>query len=1135
MTKAFLSILLFFMSCAVIMADGSIYANKSVLSEGKWVKISVNETGFYKLTYSDLKKMGFSNPEKVSVHGYGGWPMEEDFKKAVYMDDVPSVAVWRGNDYILFHGKGPIKWTADAGRRTFTHENNSYSTRGYYFVTDATETNEVKSVQSTGNASVQINTYDDYMLHEKDETSITKPGRPYSGRELYGESFDNGRAQSFPFTIPGITNEEGKISFRFIANIPAGNGRGTVSMNVNDVEQSLNTNIINENTGSNVAYIAALAIAPEARWTGEKSENTKVEISFSLSRQASHLDYIRVQMKRNLQPYGAYTFFRSFDSQNNDAQFNIKNASSNTLVFDVTEGSPMQLMETSLNGSDASFTIPVGQLREFALVDISKEIKAPDIVGEIKKQNLHGMEQVDMIILAPETFVNEAERLAKFRRSNDNLKVEVITPEQVYNEFSSGSPEATAIRRFMKMFYDRSTSEADAPKYLLLFGDGRFDNRKLTNIWKNSSDNYILTYQSKETLGQYSYVTDDYFGLLLDNEGEDINKSTLCVGIGRFPVSTLTQAKNAVDKIISYTENSKPGPWKNKLCFVADDGNAIDKFTTDHMNQSNQLADYIENNHPQYITRKLLFDAFRKSLSGGKPSYPDIRTNIDKDLKEGVLLINYTGHGDAVSWAEEKVMTQADINSATYTNLPLWIIAACDFAPFDEQATSAGEDVFLNKKSGGIAVFSTSRVAWGSPNFDINKSFIQNLFEKKDGRHLTLGDVMKNSKNSNLRTELKSYVLLGDPSLTLAYPDEYNMSVTEINGKAVTKDPVNFKAFEKITIKGNVNNSDGSLVSDFNGLLSTTIFDSQEYITTLDNNGTGRTLSYFDYPNIMYIGNDSVRNGEFTFTFSVPKDISYSDQNGKINLHAVNNNRKEANGFYKNFTVRGTADNIDKDETGPEIRSMFFNTTDFKDGDKVNETPLFAAIVWDESGINVGGSGIGHDIMLTIDNNPALTYSLNRYFKTHFEGRDGESIIKFPLPKLTTGKHTAEFKVWDIHNNSSSQTINFVVADNYKPDIIDLIAGPSPAKEYVDFMISHNLPESNIKVEMQVFDMMGRLQWKYEESGYSELFQHYKIRWNLTNGSGARLRPGIYIYRAVISNSKFNEVSKSKKLIILAQ
>ena len=1139
MLRIFLSVLFCIISCAAVMADGSIYAAKSALSEGKWVKISVKETGFYKLTYSELKKMGFSNPEKVSIHGYGGHPMDEDFTKAVYNDDVPSVAVWRGNDYILFHGKGPVKWTYtnSGNRKLFVHENNAYSTLGYYFVTDATETNEVKSVASEGNAAVQIDTYDDYMLHEKDEVSLTTDGRPNSGRELFGESFDSQRSRSFPFYIPGITDDDGTITFRFVAKIKSGNG--IISMNVNDINIPFGNNSINEN---NNTYTAAVGITPVVEWKGAKSENTKIDLSFSVLYQTSHLDYIRLQMKRQLQPYGACTFFRNFNSENRAAQFNIKNTSSNILVFDVTDDSPMQLMETSLSGSNASFTIPAGKLREFALVDISsKEIKTPDIVGaglgEIKPQNLHGMEQTDMIILAPNAFVAEAERLAAAHRLHSNISVAVVTPEQVYNEFSSGTPEATAIRRFMKMFYDRGTSDVDAPKYLLLFGDGRFDNRKLTSIWKNSSDNYLLTYQSTETIGQYSYVSDDYFGFLYDEKEYSPVTATIYLGIGRFPVNTLTQAKNAVDKVISYIENSRSGPWKNKLCFVADDGNANDDNPLTHIHESNQLADYVENNHPEFVPKKLFFDAYKRNLSGGKPTYPDIRTNIQKELKEGVLVINYTGHGDATSWAEEKVMTQADINNFTYTNLPLWIIAACDFAPFDSHSTSAGEDVFLSKKSGGIGIISTSRVAWSSPNFKMNMSFMENLFQKKDGRHLTLGEVMKNSKNSNRNDalQLKSFVLLGDPALTLAYPDDYKMDITEINGQPVSEDMVNFKAFEKITIKGQVKTTDGSLVDNFDGLLSATVFDSQQQITTLDNAGIG-TYTFNDYPNIMYTGNSSIHNGEFSFSFSVPKDISYSNRSGKISLYAVDDiNRKEANSSFKGFTVGGTAENHDIDESGPDIRAIYLNTTDFQDGDIVNETPMLAAIVWDESGINVGGSSIGHDIMLTIDNNPVLSYSLNSYYRTHLAGEEGEGIIKFSIPQLESGKHTAEFKVWDIHNNSNSHTFSFVVADNYKPSIVELTAGPSPAREYVNFMISHDLPESLINVEIQVFDLNGKMQWKHTETGSSEMFDHYRVQWNLTNGAGARLRPGIYVYRAIIKSDKSTEVSKANKLIILAQ
>ncbi|MDR1523725.1 MAG: type IX secretion system sortase PorU [Tannerella sp.] len=1130
-------LLLCIAAAALAHADASRYAAKSALSEGKWVKISVKETGIYKLTYSDLKKMGFADPAKVSIHGYGGWPVEEDFSKGEYIDDVPSVAVWRGNDYLLFYGKGTVKWTYDSGNKSFYHENNVYATLGYYFVTDATETNEAVSIPSEGSEPVNIDTYDDYMLHEQEQVSVTTPGRPYSGRDLFGESFDRNTSRDFPFSIPGITDGDGKMAYRFVAKIKS--GTGTVTMSADGVKLANAT--INQSTSS---YTAALSASQEVAWTGEKNENTTVNISFSMGQQTSHLDYIRLQMKRRLQPYGPYTFFRSIESANRASCFQIKNASSDMTVFDVTEGFPMRKIETERNGTDLSFSIPAGNMREFVMVDVSdKNLPVPDIAGDVAPQNLHGMEQTDMIILAPRIFASEAERLADVHRSHDRLTVAVVTPEQVYNEFSSGGQEATAIRRFMKMFYDRKTSVSDAPKYLLLFGDGRFDNRKLTSIWANSSDNYIVTYQSVESIGESSYVSDDYFGFLLDHEGANPIESSLCLGVGRFPVITVTQAKDIVDKVISYIENSNCGPWKNKLCFIADDGNSADNHKTDHMKESYTLTQYMEESHPVYVSRKLFFDTFKKSNSGGKPTYPDIRTNIQKELKEGVLLINYTGHGDADSWAEEKVMTQADINNATYPNLPLWITASCDFAPFDAIAVSAGEDVLLNRRSGGIALYTTARVAYSDANLKINKLFLTNLFEKKDGRHQTLGDVMKNSKNTfkstngfDLNKRIMSFTLLGDPALTLAYPDEYNLEITEISGQPVTGVPVNFKAFEKVIVKGRVNAPDGMPANHFNGPMSVSVFDSQDQITTLDNNGTGIKFTYSDYPNIIHIGNDSVRNGEFSFTFTVPKDISYSYQNGKISLYAVNeDNEMEANGVFKNFTVGGTADVTDEDSTGPEIRAMYLNTSGFRDGNTVNETPLFVAIVRDESGINVGGSSIGHDIMLTIDNNPSTSYVLNSYYGTYLEGDADESIVKFPIPGLEAGKHTGEFKVWDRYNNSSVKTFGFVVVDNYKPSIINLTAGPSPTSDYVHFFISHDLPESLINVQIQVFNLSGQLQWKYEERGASDMFDSYKIKWNLTDGMGVRLQPGIYVYRAIISSDKLHEVSETKKLIILAQ
>jgi hypothetical protein len=1130
-----INLLLIFAATATAGSDR--YAQNSALAQGRWVKVAVTETGFYRLTYNDLKRMGFSDPSKVSVHGYGGYPLTEDFAVDDYKDDLPSIPVYRYGDMaIYFYARGVVKWTYNPETELFYHENNPYSTKGYYFITDCTPTDEVETEPLFTDTEQTLDTYDDYMLHEQEKVSLTNSGRPNSGRDLFGESFETGAPQDFKFATTGATNDDGRITYRFVAKIKS--GTGTVSMSVDGRDIPEATAQIPENT---YVYTAALSVAPTVLWQGEKTDNTTVRISFNMTAQTSRLDYIRLQFRRRLQLYGACTAFRCLAAQNKATRFVISAEWAQPQIFDVTT-TRMKRMQTATEGDNFSFGIPAdATLREFAVIDpINNTIPTPEIIGEVKPQNLHALPQLDMVILTPDAFAGEAERLAQAHRQYDNLSVVVVSPEKVYNEFSSGTPDATAIRRFMKMFYDRSAGEDDAPKYLLLLGDGRWDNRKLSDTWKNASENYLLTWQTRESLAENSYTSDDYFGMLADGEGASIVAATMNIGVGRFPVNTLAQAKTAVDKVIGYIEmshgvtltQSVANRWKNSVCFVADDGNSSDYDPTIHAQQADTLARYIEYGHPGFMPKKLYFDAFKRDYSAGKPTYPDIRTNLHKELNEGLLLLNYTGHGDALSWSEEKVMTQADILTSTYKNLPLWITASCDFAPFDAYTTSAGEDVFLNAKSGGIALFTAARVAYSDANLRINRLFLNYLFEKKDGRHLRLGDVMKNAKNDFRNERIMSFLLVGDPALTLAYPDDFNAVITEINDVPTENKLFNFKAFEKITLKGAITNADGNTVNDFNGLLAVTVYDGQREIETLNNSGGG-SMKYNDYQNTIYTGAATVTNGAFTVSFTVPKDIGYSDARGKLSLYAVDaTNRIEANGAFKHFTVNGTADEFVTDLNPPEIRALWLNTADFTNGDKVNTTPVLAAIIWDETGVNTGGTAIGHDITLTIDNNSAQCYQLNSYYQTYLEGEEGEGIVKFPLPALEEGKHTAELKVWDIFNNSVTRSINFTVADNYKPSIIQLTATPVPAKSYVDFLIAHNMPETLLTVEIQVFDLAGKLQWKHTETGSSDIFYYYSVRWDLTNGSGAKLPPGVYIYRAVVSSGTLLETSKANKLII---
>ena len=1109
-------------------ADGSRYASESVLSSGKWVKIQVAEDGIYKLTAADLKKMGFSNLDKVAVYGYGGWPLDEDFS-TTYIDDVPEVAVWRNADYLLFYGKGPRKWEYSSSDKSFIHTNNPYSNYGYYFVTEKeTAGRTMEKAVSADGATLQVTTFDDYVLHEEELVSVNS-----SGRELYGESFTSTLSRDFTISVPGITDDEGKATLSFISR-----GNGTITMNVDG-----NSVISGSVSVPSDEYEVARELYRARAWTADKGETVKVNIGYSTTGHKNvHLNYFRLQMKRQLKVYDPYTFFRSLSARGNASRFVIQGADAGTLVFDVTDGVNPQQMETSLNGTELSFSIPAStSLREFVAVKPS-QIKAPVTVGEVTNQNLHALPQQDMIIIAQPNFTTQAERLAEAHRTKDNLTVRVVTPESIYNEFSSGTPDATAYRRFMKMFYDRQTSEADAPKYLLLFGDGSFDNRKLTSAWKSvDMSNMLLTYQTEESLNQYSYVVDDYFGFLNDaNNGKEIYAQKVDIGIGRFPVRTVAQATNAVDKVISYIENKNTGAWKNNLCFMADDGNNADSFTSGLMEEADSLADHLNRDHPELMVHKLYYDAYKKDKTAG--SYPDVRANLQKLLKDGLLLFNYTGHGGTTALSDEKVVTQTDIAQYTYPCLPVWVTATCDFTRFDNVETSAGEDVFLNAKSGGIALFTTVRVAYRPYNAYIDSHLLHNLFSRVNGHKRSLGDAMKAMKRSLVASESYNtnrvkmgFCLIGDPAIKLAYP-EYGMKVTAINGLSVEETPVSFKALEKIRVEGEVLDASGQLATDFTGIVNPTVKDSKMTVTCLNNNNQDDTpaFTFTDYPNTIFIGNDSVRNGKFSFTFTVPKDISYSNLQGKMNLYAVDTeNGHEAQGNFDNFIVGGTSDTAETDTIGPEIRALYLNDTTFVDGGQVNTTPYFVAELWDKSGVNITGSSVGHDMMLVIDESTVLSYNLNSYYEL-LPGEEGTGIVKFPIPALEPGKHTAEFWVWDILNNSTVRTFTFEVVEGLKPFLFDVIATPGIAREQVTFHLMHNRPESRMRVGIMVYDLAGRQLWKHEESGTSGLFENYTVSWDLTCG-GARMRPGVYIYRAAISTDNSKDATKARKFIILGE
>lgn len=1130
------------------MLSANSFVPTSRMATGKWVKIRVSDTGVYKITNSELLKMGFSDPANVKLFGYGGHLLPESFLQSK-IDDLPEIPLWRENSFVLFYANGVIKWSSSNPQSRFSHTNNCYSTYGYYFLAeDGTVPLEFPKKQSVPNTNGarQVVSFDDYALYEKDSYNWTA-----SGRELY-DSYDfiSGNKRDYPFSLPGITAERAicKVAFAAASSTPT-----TLVASINSKEYGrMPIDAVIAGDSYNKAQVNSASFS----WDGDKTEKTIVSLTHNRDAGASgRLDYIEINYRRALSLSGNFTSFRDLGSLNNLSTYILSNAHDRVRVWDVTSPDSYSQMMGSLSGSNFSFSVNTSTLKEFVAVNLDGTFKGVEVVGNVPNQNLHALEQCDMVIIVPSngTFFSQAERLAEAHRSKDNMVVHVVTADQIYNEFSSGTPDVTAYRWFMKMFYDRAVSSvssqvksASIPRYLLLFGDCAWDNRMTSPAWKGySPEDFLLCYQSKNSTWEtYSYITDDYIGLLDNQDGASLEYDGMDIGVGRFPVRTIEQATQVVDKTIAYMNNKEVGPWKNSICYVADDG---DNHL--HMGQAEELALFTEKNNPEFVINRIYADAYKWEATATGHTYKQANKKLMELFNEGMLMVNYTGHGGVSGWSAEALLTTPDVLSLRSPRLPLWVTATCDFCRYDDVTTSAGELALLNPQGGGIALFTTTRVVYAQNNSSLNKVFCKYVFSKRDGERLRLGDIMRLSKcDAGLSGDLNKlkFSLIGDPALMLAYPD-YKVIVDEFNGKPSFADDLSIQAGSKVQVKGHVADSNGNVLTDFNGKVYPTVFDAKETITTLNNDGTGRIVNPSDPKDIitggftfsqrskkLFSGSGAVESGTFSFTFPVPKDINYANQAGLLNFYAAENQSdREAQGAFDHFLIGGTEPGTEStDGIGPKI-NLYLNTPDFIYGGQTNQTPYLVVELEDIDGINTVGNGVGHDIVATIDNSPNYSFVLNNYYESVF-GDYTKGVVRYLLPTLPEGKHSLFFRAWDVQNNSSFTTLNFEVVNGLKPGLFNLECTKSPAKENTTFVLTHDRPQEVLDVTIQVYDFSGRVLWTKKESGISPN-NYYYVDWNLTSNGGQRIAPGVYLYRASISSRGSEESTQAKKIVILGQ
>lgn len=765
----------------------------------------------------------------------------------------------------------------------------------------------------------------------------------------------------------------------------------------------------------------------------------------------------------------------------------------------------------------------------------------PDYVYNITNQDHHADEAADMIIIIPTSQKTraQAERLKTHHEQRDNMSVRIVPADELFNEFSSGTPDVNAYRRYMKMLYDRAgTDETKMPRHLLLFGDCVWDNRLNTAGLKNSSaDDFLLCYESENSFSSTDcYVNDGYFCSLDDGEGGNpVSTDKQDIAVGRFPVRTVDEAKIMVDKTISYAQNSNAGSWQNVVMFMGDDGN--DNL---HMKDANEAALMVDSLNPGLVLKRVMWDAYTEVATSTGNTYPEVSALIKQQQANGALVMDYCGHGSQTQISHEGVLHLSDFKSFTNSNLPLWITASCDIAPFDSQTENIGEQAVLNGNGGAVAFYGTTRTVYTDRNKRINKAFLRALFTRKNGQFVSLGEAQRIAKNSLIqggydgydRTINKlQYSLLGDPALVLNIPT-LNAVIDSINGKRVDSDnPVQLKALSVARVAGHIE-SGGTPISDFNGTMTATVRDSEELITCKNNASAEaeKPYSFFDRTKTLFHGSDSIRNGRFNFSFAVTKDINYADDEGMINIYAVNNDKTlTANGYSHDFIVGGT-ETVSNDSIGPNIY-CYLNSPSFVNGGNVNSTPYFVAQISDEDGINTTGTGIGHDLELIIDGEMSKTYVLNDYFVYDF-GTFTSGETHYSIPSLKAGPHTLKFRAWDVKNNSTTATLNFNVVEGLQPEFFNVSLSKNPAKESTTFIITHDRAGSVLDVELDIFDMSGRQLWNYSESGTS-VGNTYTLNWNLTIDGGRKLQTGVYLYRVRISSDGSSQASKAKKLIVV--
>jgi hypothetical protein len=1128
-------LLLLFLYSAWLPAKGQrAYTPHSILATGTWYKLGLTQAGIYKITVSQLNAMGINTQSLASANiriaGKGGQMLPEN-NGAPYKDDLPETALLvadggdgllNGNDYVLFYAPGPHGWEYQPATRTFSHRYNLYSDTAWYFLSVDQPGQRLPPDMPAPAPTINVSTFDYRIFFEKDSINLVSSGKQWWG-PVFNNSPGGALSRNYTFTLPAPPVGPVQIRARVAARSTGSrfdvsvNQQAAGSLNLPPVSGNIFEAFATVSSGAFTAAVNSSQVEAGVQYTGGAGSQ-------------GWLDYLELQARCPLtMPAQEQLLFRDAASVAAGAagRFVLNNTGSDTRVWDVTDPWRPVQVNVQHNGAQLQFVRDASVLREYVAFN-PEQLPQPLFAGIVAQQDLHALPPADMLIITVPAFKAAADRLAAYHAAHDQLQAQVVMVQEIYNEFASGTPDPAAIRDFVKMCYDRGAGGAARPRYLLLFGDASFDYRH--RLPANS--NLVPTWESEASLDFInSYPSDDFFGFLddADNITDNNTRNLLDIAIGRLPVQTPAQAQLVVDKITTYHGSANFGAWRNRITFVADDGD-----NNLHLQDAEAVSAAAAESWPGGVADKIYLDAYPKVPAAGGSRYPAVNSDIQRDMNSGNLVWNYTGHGSYSRLAEEVVVDGNTIKDWHNAHaLPLMITATCDFAPFDNPGyTSLGEQILMQRDGGAIALMTTTRAVFAYSNRIMNANYLRMAFTPlPDGRMPSLGEAAMLGKNltytnySDVANNRK-FQLLGDPALTLAFP-QYRVVTDSINGNDVNTVTDTLKALGRYVVKGHIADAQGNPVTGFNGTLEITVYDKPATLRTRGNDAGSEPADYTLQQQVLFRGLQQVQNGQFSVTFIVPKDIDHRPGAGKISYYAASE-EADAGGYFNGYQVGGTALNPPPDTTGPAIQA-YLDTELFRNGGLTGPDPVLLVKLSDSSGINTSGYGIGHDMIAVLDT-ASQYFILNDFYTASLNDfRSGS--IRFPLYRLADGPHELTVKAWDSYNNSTTVTLRFVVASSSSLTIQEVGNYPNPFTVETRFFFTHNQQGQPLDLTLQIFTTQGHLVKTKRETINATGNRYDGMLWNGTADSGTRLPPGIYFYRFTVSTKEKTKISGGKLIL----